>query len=136
MLKIFAHSLLALLPGLLAAPALAHDPTQIEQIIGNHGTVTQIGTANSATLEQRAILGHLGANIAVITQEGSGNNGDVRQKGTRNEAALGQFGDNNAAQLGQYGFGLKSDVTQSGNGHGITVNQFGIGGGPVVIRQY
>lgn len=121
---------------ILAPSSLAYDPSQIDQISGNHGTVMQMGSANSATLEQRTILGQFGANIATITQEGVGNAADVKQKGTGNDVTLGQFGDNNSAQLGQYGFGLKSDVTQSGSGHGVTINQFGIGGGPVVIRQH
>jgi minor curlin subunit len=125
-----------LLPLLLVLRASAGELTEIEQITGNHGVITQTGTANAATLEQRAILGQFGANIATLTQEGAGNSAGVTQKGTRNEATLGQFGDNNSAQLGQYGIGLKSDVTQSGNGLGVTVNQFGIGGGPVVIRQH
>ncbi|HWB47070.1 MAG TPA: hypothetical protein VG900_16680 [Hyphomicrobiaceae bacterium] len=119
-----------------ASRASTEDLSEIEQVAGNRAAIAQTGTANSATLEQRVILGRFGANVATLTQEGSHNTADVIQKGSRNEVVLGQFGDNNAAQLGQYGFGLKTDVTQSGNGGGITVNQFGIGGGPVIVRQH
>lgn len=113
---------------------------QIEQITGNYQSTRQTGADNTATVVQSAVAsGYLpgGANVALITQEGTGNNAAVGQHGSGLEATIGQEGDANSASIDQSGAGLKASVQQFGDNGGVQVFQSGVGNGiPVAVRQY
>jgi minor curlin subunit len=113
---------------------------QIEQITGNYQSTRQTGADNTASVVQSGVAsGYLpgGANVALITQEGTGNQTAVGQHGSGLEATIGQDGNGNTASIDQSGAGLKASVQQFGDNGGVQVFQSGVGNGiPVAVRQY
>jgi hypothetical protein len=113
---------------------------QIEQITANYQSTLQTGAHNTATVEQSAVAsGYLqgGANVALITQDGTGNQAAVGQHGSGLEATIGQDGNTNTASIDQSGAGLKASVQQFGDNGGVQLFQSGVGNGiPVAVRQY
>ncbi len=128
----------------LAAPAMAQEfvPAEYE----NSAMIEQIGTANSAIIDQT--WGNLlnGQSLARVTQTGNGNSADVKQmtvspdftsdlnrtRLTQGSNSGGPGGDNNEAvirQIHKYGPGARNDalvrqVTDNGN---VRVRQSGSG---------
>jgi hypothetical protein len=114
--------------------------SQVEQIGGNYQATRQTGSNNTATVVQSAVAAGLvpnGTNIAIVAQEGTGNDADVRQKGDSLQGVIEQRGDANAASIDQSGAGLSARIGQFGDGGGAQIFQSGVGNGlPVIVRQY
>ncbi len=109
----------------------------VDQIPGGIPATQSSGNANTAAVEQHAILGY--DNAASIQQNGLGGTVNVTQQGQQNAAAIAQFGLGDKVSASQYGANLGVQINQYGNNSAIGVMQFGTGmsgAAPISIKQY
>ena len=128
-------------PALAQEDRVTQSPAEADQIPGNIAIVKQSGSANSALVEQQAILGAGYANAASIQQFGSDGSASITQKnGSQLAAGIAQYGTNETATVTQQnGANLGVQINQYSNGASIGVTQSGTGtpnGPPIVIRQF
>ena len=117
----------------LSIPSFGDSVSQsanVDQINGNVSTIYQKGSANTASVEQQAILGGY-ANVSKIVQTGDHDTANVTQSGSNDKVSIAQHGANDTATVVQDGNGLAAHVVQWGNGS-VNVTQ---SGGTVGITQ-
>ena len=96
----------------------------VDQITGNVSAIYQSGTANTARLEQQAILGGY-ANISSIQQTGDHDSATVSQSGSHDSVSILQHGDHDTATVSQNGSNPTAQVTQWGNYGSVGITQSG-----------
>jgi hypothetical protein len=129
------------MPAVAQEDTVAQSTAEVDQIPGNIAIVRQSGGANSAVVEQQAILGAAYANAASIQQSGSSGSASITQKnGSQLAAGIAQYGTNETATVTQQnGTNLGVQINQYSNGASIGVAQSGMGtpnGPPIVIKQF
>jgi hypothetical protein len=97
----------------------------VDQITGNISGIYQNGSANTAGVEQQAILGGF-ANVSKIVQTGDHDSATVTQSGSNNSVSITQNNDNETAIVKQNGNNLTAQVSQWGTGTAV-ITQFSIG---------
>jgi hypothetical protein len=137
MLKRFRNAaIVAVFSAGVSGPCLA-DGVNVDQIPGDTLVLQQSGSANSATIEQQAILGATYSNAISIQQSGANSSVNMVQQGQQNGAAIVQSGNSDQINAWQNGTDLGLQISQYGNNSSIGVKQFGTGGGVTVsVKQF
>jgi hypothetical protein len=139
MSKILINLLISILfcVGYSSPTAADGSNTYVDQIPGDTLVLQQSGSANSATIEQQAILGASHTNSVSIQQSGMNSCIDILQQGQQNNAAIIQSGNDDKIIASQNGAGLGLQISQYGNNSSVGATQFGTGGGIVIsVRQF
>lgn len=130
----------ALFSAAFADDTMTMGPANVDQIPGNISIIQQQNNGNTASIEQRAIMGAAYANEAVIQQYGTGGSASVtQQQGQQNAAGIAQYGASEKASVTQNGSNLGVQIMQYSNGASIAVTQFGPGApgaAPITIKQF
>lgn len=131
----------ACMPAFAEEDSIVQSTAGVDQIPGNLAIIRQNGNANTASVEQEAILGAAYANAASIQQNGAGGNAGITQRnGSQLAAGIAQYGNNDTAVITQQnGTNLGVQINQYSNGASISVTQSGVGtpnGAPIVIKQF
>ncbi|GEM_PF-5274642 len=112
----------------------------------NLATISQLGIANKASINQHIFADHNEASIAQtgmmnqanINQYGDTNDAFVTQNGFANHASVGQYSNKNLASTVQNGIGNSSSIsqgTQLGGAYTATVNQSGWANSATVLQK-
>ena len=96
----------------------------VDQISGNVSTIYQNGSANTASVEQQAILGGY-ANVSSIKQTGDHDSASVTQSGSHDSVSIAQHGYGDTATVQQNGSNLTAQVTQWSSGSSVGITQSG-----------
>ncbi|MCG7600481.1 hypothetical protein MHM84_11835 [Halomonas sp. McH1-25] len=102
---------------------------------GNGAIIQQIGSDNSARIEQSLTNGYSQGNLAWLYQNGYNNVADISQAGGNNLGIVLQKGNDFSASINQTGNELNAAIKQFGVNAKASVNQFGSASRGVSIEQ-
>lgn len=102
---------------------------------GNSAIIHQVGSDNSASIEQSLTKGYSQGNLAWLYQNGYNNFADINQVGGNNVGIVLQKGNDFSARINQTGNELSAVINQFGFNAEASINQFGSASRGVTIEQ-